>query len=92
MGRVLVFEIAGLDLWFNSADHRPPHFHAEKPGEWELRIYFLRDKSEMEEKKWGRDPRIAELKKLLEAAEEHRAELLREWEQKVYVKTRGSNR
>jgi len=92
MGRVLVFSIAGLDLWFNSADHKPPHFHAEKSGEWELRIYFLRDRSEMNEKKWGKDPREAELKKLLGAAEEHRAELLKEWEQKVHVKTRGPNR
>jgi len=87
-----VFEIAGLDLWFNSADHKPPHFHAEKLGEWELRVYFLREKSEMHEKKWGKDPRAAELKKLLSAAEEHREELLREWEQRVHVKIRGLDR
>ena len=87
-----MFEIAGLDLWFNSADHKPPHFHAEKLGEWELRVYFLREKSEMHEKKWGKDPRAAELKKLLSAAEEHREELLREWEQRVHVKIRGLDR
>jgi len=92
MGRVLAFQISGLDLWFNSADHQPPHFHAERFNQWELRIYFLRDKRDMHEKIWGKDPRAAELKKLLAAAEEHRAELLQEWEQKVHVKTRGLNR
>jgi len=35
------FEIDGLDLWFNSSDHLPPHFHARKPGEWEVRVYIL---------------------------------------------------
>ncbi len=33
MGRVDAFAIGGLDLWFNSHDHGPPHFHARRPGD-----------------------------------------------------------
>jgi hypothetical protein len=73
MGRVDTFRLPGLDLWFNSSDHLPPHFHAEKLGLWEVRVFFLRDPSEMVEKKWGREPRPAELVRLVELAERHRA-------------------
>ena len=30
MGRVDAVSIAGLELWFNSSDHLPPHFHDRK--------------------------------------------------------------
>ncbi len=30
MGRVDAFSVAGLELWFNSSDHLPPHFHARR--------------------------------------------------------------
>jgi hypothetical protein len=66
----------------------PPHFHAERADEWEVRVRFLRKRSEMKEIVYGR-PRQSELKKLLEQAEAHREELLREWEAKVNVKTPG---
>jgi hypothetical protein len=92
MGKVDAFRIAGLDLWFNSADHKPSHFHAEKTGVWEVRVYFLRDPSEMVEKKWGDDPKAAELKKLRTLAETHRLSLLEEWERKVSVKDPGPDR
>ena len=42
MGKVGCITLAGLSLWFNSNDHLPPHFHVNKTGEWEIRIYFLR--------------------------------------------------
>jgi hypothetical protein len=83
MGRVDAFRLPGLDLWFNSSDHLPPHFHAEKLGLWEVRVFFLRDPSEMVEKKWGREPRPAELVRLVELAERHRPLLNEEWERKV---------
>lgn len=41
MARVRAFEIDGLVLWFFSYDHDPPHFHAKRAGEWEVRVYFL---------------------------------------------------
>jgi hypothetical protein len=51
--KIDAFQIAGLDLWFNSADHQPPHFHAEWPDGGEVRVYLLRDPDEMVERKVG---------------------------------------
>ncbi|MEO7033126.1 MAG: DUF4160 domain-containing protein [Gemmatimonadaceae bacterium] len=92
MPRLDAFRIAGIELWFNSADHKPPHFHAEKTGVWEVRVYFLRDGTEMVELVWGGQPRAGDLKKLRALAEEHRPELLLEWEQKVVVSDPGAER
>ena len=94
MGRVSAFEIDGMDLWFNSSDHLPPHFHARKPGSWEIRVFFLlcSDGHLESEKKWppGRpSPRNREREAILRATLEHRAELLEEWEQKVRTKEVG---
>jgi len=41
MGKVDCFEIPGLRLTFMSADHLPEHFHADEPGEWGIRVFFL---------------------------------------------------
>lgn len=95
MGRVTSFALAGLELWFNSDDHMPPHFHAERPGEWEVRVYFLRDRADMSETRWttrpGR-PSQGDLRRLAGLAEANRAALVTEWEQKVNVKTPGGER
>ena len=66
MGRVDAFAIGGLDLWFNSHDHGPPHFHVRRPGEWEIRVYFLDCTEEVLvfDQKWGREPRNANIKLL----------------------------
>lgn len=40
MARVECISIAGLELWFNSEDHGPPHFHVRKPDRWEIRVFF----------------------------------------------------
>jgi len=92
MPRVEVFDVPGLDPWFNSADHRPPHFHAELLGVWEVRVFFLRDPSEMIERKWGAMAKGAKLKELLTLATRRRAELLAEWERKVSVRDPGPER
>jgi hypothetical protein len=92
---VAAFSVAGLDFWFNSSDHLPPHFHAEKPGDWEVRVYFLRDRSEMFEVKWTKKkgrPRKKDFRAVGRATEQHRAELLVEWEQKVPIRTPGPAR
>jgi len=70
-----------LRLWLNSSDHEPPHFHASKPGWWELRVYILEPKWET---KWKRR-RVAKssVRTLLQLTQEHRVELLKEWEEKV---------
>jgi len=95
VGGVTSFAFAGLELWFNSDDHMPPHFHAEKPGEWEVRVYFLRDRADMVETQWttrAERPSRADLRALAGLVEANRANLLVEWEQKVNVKTPGGQR
>ncbi|MBI5488818.1 MAG: DUF4160 domain-containing protein [Deltaproteobacteria bacterium] len=91
MGKVSAFTLEGLDLWFNSSDHLPPHFHARKPGRWEVRVFLLlcADGHLAFEKRWppGRPgPRAQERDAILRATLKHRAELLQEWEQKVLTK------
>jgi hypothetical protein len=95
VGKVASFAVGGLDLWFNSDDHLPPHLHAEKPGEWEVRVYFLRDRADMFETKWttrAGKPSGGDLRELRQLVEDHRPNLLAEWEQKVTTKTPGAPR
>ena len=40
MPPVDAISIPGLDLVFLSDDHWPPHFHAKRRGEWEIRVYI----------------------------------------------------
>jgi hypothetical protein len=40
MPKVECFEIPGVYCWFWSNDHDPPHFHAKREGEWEIRVRF----------------------------------------------------
>lgn len=87
MANLTSFSIAGLKLWFYSNDHEPPHFHAKRKGEWELRVKFLEPAEAMLEMKWRKSKKTivsAQDRKLLkEKVEEHRLEILQEWEQKV---------
>lgn len=87
VAKVQAFELAGFDLWFNSGDHLPPHFHIEKTGEWEITVSFMRESEEMfrvvwpkNPKKKGDKPRKAELREIAARAEEHRAALLEQWQ------------
>ena len=88
MAKVTAIAIPGLDLWFNSSDHLPPHFHARKPGCWEVRVFLLTcSEGHLDfKKKWGTDPGRRERKALLQETLLHRVELLQEWEQKVLTK------
>jgi hypothetical protein len=86
MGKVDAFEIAGLDVRFNSLDHLPRHFHVIKPGKWEIRVAFLEctQQNLAYVVKWhvaipsGRD-----LKRILAEVLEHRVQLDEEWSKKV---------
>jgi hypothetical protein len=81
MATVRAFSVPGLKLWFYSNDHEPPHFHAKRTGEWEVKIHFLEDVDGMIEVKWQLSPPPAKvLKNLAALAEEHREALLAEWE------------
>jgi hypothetical protein len=41
LGRIEEFSLQGLQAFFRSNDHRPPHFHVKKSGVWEIRVYVL---------------------------------------------------
>lgn len=89
MPNVRCVAIAGLEIWFNSKDHLPPHFHAEKKDEWEVRVMFMRDPPEIEFA-WGSAPSGRDKKELLAAASKFRLELFDEWEKAVCVKEPGA--
>ena len=82
MATVRSLEIAGLKLWFWSEDHEPPHFHAKRAGEWEVKLKFLLGPGEMIEFLWvDKRPTSRALKELTRLAEEHRMALLEQWEE-----------
>jgi hypothetical protein len=88
VGEVDCISVLGLDLWFNSKDHLPYHFHAKKAGWWEIRVSFLECteghlKWELKWRKKGNGPNGNERKSILEAVLAHRTELLAEWDSKV---------
>jgi hypothetical protein len=92
LGKVQAFKIDGLDLFFYSHDHKPPHFNAAiKSGEWEIRIDILLSSKEnglIYTAKYPRNPEISskDKKQLLKLVLENRSKLLDEWEQKVCIK------
>jgi hypothetical protein len=92
LGKVQAFKIDGLDLFFYSHDHKPPHFHAAiKSGEWEIRIDILQSSKEnglIYTAKYPRNPDISskDKKQLLKLVLGNRSKLLDEWEQKVCIK------
>ena len=89
MAKLECISISGVLLWFYSNDHRPPHFHAKRRGEWEYRVKFLEPADRMFELVWSKGKRRmskTEREGLVELVEENRFELLREWEEKVSVR------
>ncbi len=87
MGKVDCFQVPGVELYFNSSDHLPPHFHVHKPDKWEIRVYFLTSTESglHYDVKWlsGGSVPAPILKELLVNVLAHRVELLLEWERKV---------
>jgi Domain of unknown function (DUF4160) len=93
--KVACFSAAGIELWFNTHDHLPPHFHAEKTREWQVRVFFMRDTEEMFDVVYStrtRRPSRADLKEIAAQAKAHRMRLLEQWEAAVDVKAPGSKR
>ncbi len=67
-------------------DHLPPHFHAKRKGQWEVRVFFLEGSTgEMFQVVWlkGKEVPRAGLKLLEENVTARRADILQEWERKV---------
>jgi hypothetical protein len=83
MPKVESFEIVGLVCWFWSNDHDPPHFHAKKEGEWEIKVKFAEGEKEMFQQEWGDSPSGRLLRELKKAVKKNRKALLAEWEAKV---------
>lgn len=83
MPRVACFEVEGVELLFHSHDHRPAHFHARRPGDWEIRVYFLREPPVYEEVFVMTRISASDLRAVLDGAGAHRAELLEEWSRGV---------
>lgn len=83
MARVKAFSVEGLDLRFFSNDHDPPHFHAfHRGGDWEVTVLFNEAPGQMLSRlrPGGARMRASHKRALLDGAENHRAELLIEWE------------
>ena len=86
MAKLERFTIPGVELWFFSNDHLPPHFHAKRKGQWEVRVYFLESRtSEMFNVVWPRGKEIprSDTKLLEEMVFEYCIDILEEWEAKV---------
>jgi hypothetical protein len=93
LGKPRAFQIPGVSLWFNSHDHLPPHFHAERAGEWRLRVRFMKEQDEMFEIVWAtRQPSSRTLRSIAVAVRQHAPELLAEWNRKVNVTCPGPAR
>jgi hypothetical protein len=79
------FSIVGLKLWFYSNDHEPPHFHAKRKGEWEVKVKFLEDSSQMFEVIWsGKKTQMSKSDRdnLVAMVEKHRSDILDELNKK----------
>lgn len=75
------FAIEGIKLWFWSDDHDPPHVHAKKSGDWEVKVHFLLNPDQMMEIEWTeKRPASRTLNTICLLAEQHRVELLEQWE------------
>lgn len=85
MGKVEALAVDGLELWFWSGDHEPPHFHVKKAGEWEMKVYFLESTRESlsYEVKWGRGPSGRLQAEIARRVITRREALLDEWERKT---------
>jgi hypothetical protein len=88
VGKVKCITIAGLDIFFNSNDHLPPHFHINKVGEWEIRVNVLgtRKNGLKFEVVYGHGPSGRIQKTIASLVAANKKRLLKEFEKKVCVK------
>jgi hypothetical protein len=77
------FFVDGCECWFHSGDHGPHHFHAGVADAWEVRIFFMHEPVTFEVKFEIKRIPGRTLRRLLEAAAEHRAALLTEWDRRA---------
>ena len=97
MGRVGGFNLNGLEAFFRSNDHRPPHFHIKKKGEWEIRVYIITtqknsfDYSFKFPKNGSKKISSKEKKEIIKFVIKNRESLLLSWEEQVCIKEKNSN-
>ena len=87
MAKLKCIAVDGVRLWFWSDDHNPPHFHAKRAGEWELKVKFMESSTaEMFELVKGNKVPTAYTKLLEKLVTENRLSILDEWEKSVQQK------
>lgn len=83
MGKVDAFSLPGCKCFFWSDDHGPPHFHVQKPGEWEVRVYFQEEPAVIEIR-WKRHFFTGKVEReLMKLVAVHREALWTEWSEKI---------
>ena len=82
MARVDCFRAPGIQMWMNSGDHEPPHFHPRKAGHWSARVFFLDSRARMIQdlRPPGARMKGTTRRAIIAGVEAHRADLLRQWE------------
>jgi hypothetical protein len=81
MPLVRCLSFPGIRCWFWSDDHDPPHFHAKRAGEWELRVNFLEDGDRLFQRIWVKKRIPGKvLREIRTIVLEQREALLLEWE------------
>lgn len=85
LAKVDAIAIPGLEMWFWSDDHLPPHFHVKKAGEWEISVHILetREQRLAYELKWGTGPSGRLQGTLARLVVVHREALYEEWSRKT---------
>lgn len=92
MGKIEYFSIQGLQAFFRSNDHRPPHFHVKKVRTWEVRVYILTSsKNGLDYSfKFPKNNSVTltskEKKTILRFITNNREKLLLDWETQVCIK------
>jgi hypothetical protein len=88
VGKVECCSLPGLELYFHSGDHGPPHVHVLRPGEWEIRVDLLLTTEDHLDflVKWPpgfTGPRKRLRARIRALVVSHRWALLEEWDRKV---------
>jgi hypothetical protein len=76
--------IAGLQIRLYSNDHDPEHIHIIKPGDWEIRVYFLLSGTNCltYDLLWNnknKRPSSKDMKRIATYIKDYKNELINEW-------------
>ncbi len=97
LGRIEEFNLPGLQAFFRSNDHLPPHFHVKKTGTWEIRVYILTssrkklDYSFKFPKNQSVNLTSKEIKEIINFIISNRERLLLGWQTQVCVREKMSD-